>query len=295
MKFLKLLLALVVVSTFTFADAFKHPFLWKAQKNKQSFYLFGTIHLPSPELSTLPSKLKDALDDSDAIYTEIDMSFMNQMKAMTFVLRKDGKPLKSILPKKLYFRTENYLKSISPALTLEPFSQMKIWALVSTIGLLEDQLKYAGLTPIDDIIFTYGKEHNKTIGGIEPIEEQLGYFDTFTLKEQILMLESTLDYLEKHHNYTQKMKELYLEGDEVKLLAFTNEQFENEKYKKLEKKFMQVLLYQRNEIMAKRIVKLLKENPKTNYLFAFGVMHFLDKKSVIEKLEKEDFILTRVP
>ena len=295
MNIFKLLLVTTILTIVSFADSFKHPFLWKVEKGgKTTAYLFGTMHIPSPELSILPPLVLSKLNDSDAVYTEIELSLVNQMKLSTLMLRKDGKTLKEILSKKLYSRTENYLKTISPLLTLEPFAKMKMWALSATIGLLEEQLKHMGLVPIDDVIFTYGKEHNKTVGGVESVEEQLGYFDNFTMKEQILMLESTLDYLETHSSYTDDMKKLYLEGDGSKMVAFTNEQFKDKKYLKLEEKFMKILLYQRNVIMAKRIDKLLKRHPKQKHFFAFGVMHFLDKKSVVTNLEKMGYRVRRV-
>ena len=294
MSILKTILTISILTTLSFASSFKHPFLWKIERDKTTAYLFGTMHIPSPELSVLPSIVVTALDKSDAVYTEIDMNFINQMKASRLILRKDGKTLKEILSKSLYSRTSNYLKSISPALTIEPFSKMKIWSLSATIGILEEQLKYMGLPPIDDIIFAYGKNHNKQVGGIESIEEQLGYFDSFSLKEQLLMLESTLDYLEVHKNYTDKMKSLYLDGDGDKLVAFTNEQFQDKKYLKLEEKFMEVLLYKRNELMAKRVDAMLKKEPKKRVFFAFGVMHFLDKNSIITKLKKMGYRVRRV-
>ena len=294
MNILKLLLITIILTVLSFGETFKHPFLWKVEKGKTTAYLFGTMHIPSPELSILPPVVVSTLENSDGVYTEIDMSFMNQMKITTLMLRKDGKSLQSILSKKLYSRTENYLKTISPALTLEPFAQMKIWALSATLALLKEQLKHMGLVPIDDIIFTYGKEHKKVVGGIESVDEQLNYFDKFTMQEQILMLESTLDYMETHSSYTDDMKKLYLEGDGSKMIAFSNEQFQNKKYLKLEEKFMEVLLYQRNIIMAQRIDKLLKKYPKQQQFFAFGVMHFLDKKSVITNLEKMGYRVRRV-
>lgn len=272
----------------------KNPFLWKIEKGTQTSYLFGTIHVPAPELTNLPKQLRDAIERSDGVRTEIDMNFMNQLKISQLMLRKDGKHLNMLLSKKLYARTEKYLQTISPALNLTPFAQLKVWALSATIGLLEDQLKHPTLTVIDDTIFTYAKGHNKSVGGVETIDEQVGYFDTFTLNEQILMLESTLDFLEKDREYMKKMKSFYIQGNGKALLDYVNQQFDDGKYRALETKFMEELLYKRNLLMAKRIDTLLKKDLQKTYLFAFGVMHFLDKKSVIEYLESYGYKVTRL-
>jgi len=295
MKMIKIVLTVVLLTfTLTAQERLKNPFLWKVEKDNQTSYLFGTIHIPAPELSVLPLKVTKAIDDCDGVRTELDMSFLNQMKATQLMLRKDGKKLKEILPEALYIRTEKALQAINPALNLKPFSQLKIWALVATLELLEAQMKYPTITPIDDIIFRYGKEHNKSVGGIESVEEQVSVFNAFTLKEQIEMLEATLNYMQLYPKAMNTMKELYIKGDEKLLWDFINEEFKADKYKNLEKKFMEELLYKRNIRMAKRIETLLKEDKKKSYFFAFGVMHFLDKKSVIEYLEEYGYSITRI-
>lgn len=295
MKSMKIVLALVVLTlSLTAEEILKNPFLWKVEKNNQTSYLFGTIHVPAPELSALPTKVKKAIDSCDGVQTELDMNFMNQMKASQLMLRDDGKPLEKILSKSLYKRTENKLKSINPALNLKPFSQMKIWALAATLELLEEQMKNPTLAPIDDVVFKYGKEHNKSVSGIETVEEQMSVFEVFTLNEQIEFLEATLDYMDEHKDGMKMMKELYIKGDSKELETLLNEQFKDEKYKKLEEKFMEELLYKRNVRMAKRIDALLKKDRKKSYFFAFGTMHFLDKKSVIEYLKKYGYKVSRV-
>jgi uncharacterized protein YbaP (TraB family) len=295
MKIIKIVMAVVVLTLgVTAEEVLKNPFMWKVQKGEQSSYLFGTIHVPAPELSVLPAKVKSAINSCDGVRTELDMNFMNQMKATQLMLRKDGKTLEDILPKALYARTEKALKVINPALNLKPFSELKVWALAATLELLEEQMKNPTLIPIDDVIFKYGEEHNKSVAGIETVEEQIGAFDVFSINEQIEFLEATLDYMDEYKDSMKTMKELYIKGDSKELLTFLNEQFKDDKYKKLEEKFMEELLYKRNVRMAKRIDNLLKKDRKKSYFFAFGTMHFLDKKSVIEYLEGYGYKVVRV-
>jgi uncharacterized protein YbaP (TraB family) len=161
--------------------------------------------------------------------------------------------------------------------------------------MIDNQLKYPFLRSIDDIIYNYAKEQNKSIGGVETLGEQLGIMDSFSLKEQILELESALDYLAKEDNFSEKMKEMYMLGDSKKLIEFIdNSMFQMPKYKALEEKFMQRLLYNRNIKMAKRVEEIVNQNPKKVSLFAFGVMHFLGKKSVIEILKSHGYKVTRL-
>jgi uncharacterized protein YbaP (TraB family) len=296
MKLFKLLTLLLTFAIFTVAnESIKNPFLWEVKKGEQTFYLFGTMHLGDPKLQILPAALKVAIDKSDEVQTEIPMDASLQMKSAVLMMRNDNKSLQDIIPKALYQRTENYIKQINPQLNLIPFDKMKIWALSTVTAMLENQLKYPMLQAIDSEIYSYAQSKNKGVGGIETIEEQISAMDKFSLNEQIMGLESTLDYLEQNNDFMEEMKHLYMQGDERKMMAFIEgTMFKIEKYKKFEEKFMQVLLYDRNMRMAQRIEALLKEDPTKRYLFAFGVMHFLGQKSVAEHLEGKGYSVSRV-
>jgi len=293
LKLLTLLLTLTVLATAS--EGIKDPFLWEVKKGKQSFYLFGTMHLGDPLMQTLPNALKTAIDKSDEVRTEIPMDASMQMKNTALMMRCDHKSLQEIIPKPLYQRTENYLRQINPQLTLAPFDAMKVWAFSAVASMLENQLKYPMLQAIDSEIYSYAQHKNKGVGGIETIEEQVSAMDTFSLNEQIMGLESTLDYLEQNSDFMEEMKSLYIRGDEKMMMAFIEgTMFTIEKYKKFEEKFMQVLLYDRNRRMAQRIERLLKEQPRKRYLFAFGVMHFLGKQSIVEHFERKGYSVSRV-
>lgn len=296
MKLFKLLILLLSLTIFTAAnEGIKHPFLWEVKKGEQTFYLFGTMHLGDPKLQVLPNALKKAIDKSDDVRTEIPMDASFQMKSAVLMMRSDSRSLQEIIPKPLYQRTENYIKQINPQLNLIPFDKMKLWALSAVVSMLENQLKYPMLQAIDSEIYYYAQSKNKGVGGIETIEEQIIAMDKFTLEEQIMGLESTLDYLEQNNDFIEEMKSLYMLGDEKKMMDFIEgTMFKVEKYKKFEEKFMQVLLYDRNRLMAQRIESLLKEHPTKRYLFAFGVMHFLGQKSVVEHLERKGYSVSRM-
>ncbi|NEW60458.1 TraB/GumN family protein [Sulfurovum sp. bin170] len=296
MRLLQILVLMMSFSLLSLANQnIERPFLWEVKKGNQHFYLFGTMHLADPKLQILPKALKEVIDRSDIVRTEIPMDASTQLKATSMMIRTDGKKLKDILPSKLYARTGSYLNSINPELNLVPFESMKVWVVSTIVTTLENQLKYPDMRPIDTVIYHYAKSQKKDVGGVETIEEQLSVMDSFTLKEQILGLESSLDYLDTGVNFTAKMKELYMRGDSKDMMSFIESMmFQMPKYKKMEEKFMKLLLYDRNVKMAKKIEKLVTTNSKKQSVFAFGVMHFLGEKSVIEILEHHGYIVKRV-
>ena len=276
-------------------ESIQKPFLWEVTRGEQHFYLFGTMHLSDPQLQTLPQSLKKAIDSSDEVRTEIPMDIGTQMKISTLMMRQDRKRLKDIIPIPLLQRSQTYLSSINPQMRVESFDTMKIWALSTVLVLVENQIQYPTLQPIDSLIYQYAKQQNKTVNGIESATEQIEAMDQFTEKEQIAMLESTLDYLETHSGFIENMKNVYMSGSQKKMIRLIlSTMYQNPKYKVLEEKFMKVLLYDRNIRMLQRIESLLKDNPTKTYLFAFGVMHFLGEQSIVDFLQCNGYDVNRV-
>ena len=296
MKHLKRLLFVLLFTQLIFANSvITNPFLWEVRKDNQHFYLFGTMHLADPALQTLPLGLKKAIDVSDAVFTEISMDMQSQLAGIPLMMRNDGKSLKDILPTKLYGKVEQYLKNINPMLNIAPFDGMKVWALSAIVSMLPSQLKYPMMQPIDAIIYNYAETSQKEVGGVESITEQLGLMDRFSLNEQILGLESSLDFLATHTDVMGKLKDLYIAGDSVRLMVYIKSMmFQIKKYKAIEEKFMQTLLYNRNKNMTHRLLTLVNKNPKKKFLFAFGVMHFLEDKSIVSLLKSKGYEVKRV-
>ena len=271
------------------------PFLWKVTKEKQEFYLFGTMHLKVPELQILPKTLVNIIKSSDEVYTEVPMDIRTQQEAISLVLRNDNQKLSDILPKKLYQELKWYLYKLNPKLTVSLFDNMKIWGISSSLTLLETSFKYPNMRAIDKIIYDYAKSKGKSVHGIETIKEQLGLMDSFTRSEQIIALEQALLQLNEKRDYNNELKEYYLKGESKPLISFIQSvMFQIPKYHKIEEKFMNLILYNRNATMSQRIDKILKKEPHKRYLFAFGVMHFLGKKSVIEHLKAYGYSVQRL-
>lgn len=296
MRLLSILILSLTFTLTTFANStIKNPFLWEVTKGKEQFYLFGTMHLGDPDLQVLPEKLQNIIKNSETVYTEVPMDFSTQLKAARAVMREDNATLKEILPEKLYAASEAYVKQINPALNLVLFEKMKVWVVSTTLTMLKHQLKYPTVEAIDKVIYKYALSQKIKVDGIEKVEEQLDLMDSFTLEEQIINLEATLIYLNGTQDFVDELKQHYLSGDAKKVMGFIEStMFQIPKYQKLEEKFMQRVLYDRNVNMAKRIDAVLKKNSQKQYLFAFGVMHFLGEKSVIEYLEDYGYSVKRL-
>jgi uncharacterized protein YbaP (TraB family) len=276
------------------AADYPKPLLWKIDGTKPS-YVFGTIHLSSPEVTKLSPATQKALDSADVLYTEIPMEMADQLKAAMALMGTES--LSDVLPKDLYARAEAELKRINPQLNLQPFAKMKIWALAVTIVLLEEQLKNPGALPLDAILFANAKGAGKEAGGIETFDEQMSVIDGFSKDDQIVMLRATLDDMERARKEgrspLKEMQIAYLGGDLEKLDKTLNEWMTGLDPKLLAR-FMDALLTKRNQVMAERIAAKLKAAPGKSQFFAVGAGHLVGDQGVLKLLEKQGLRLTRV-
>ena len=274
-------------------EPIKYPLLWRIETEPPS-YLFGTIHIPNPRVTTLPDVVQKALDGADAVYTELKLDAHTSMKMQLATMLEGDQTLSDLLPKELYERVDRY--TTSKGIPLQALQKMKIWSVEAQLGLLEELRNMAGAAPLDMMLYQSAKAAGKEVGGIEKLDEQLAVFEAFTVEEQIESLGETLDELEEAESEGRSLLgeliDLYVSGDDEKLLAYMFEELDESDEKS--KAFLDRLLFDRNVHMAERCAKKIRENPGKRYFFAFGAAHFPGERGVVDLLEKDGFRVTRV-
>ncbi len=261
---------------------------WEVTKGNKRFYLFGTMHLKDKRVVVLEEKIKDLISQVDAVYTEIPLDPLTKMAITKYMVSKT--PLSQILPTKLQNEIDSYLKSINPILSIKSFDSMKVWVFAAMLPTLKSQIYHKNIKSLDEFIFNEAFKKHKKVGGIETIKEQIDIFDNLPLNEQIALLEETLNELKDNSTY-KEMIDSYFKGDTNTLYKLTMQMYRSSKIKNKERLFDN-LLYNRNKRMAKRIEQMV-QNSNRVYLFAFGAMHFLGDRSVIDYLKKDGFKITK--
>jgi len=258
-------------------------------------YLFGTLHLPRPEVVSRLDHLGPAFDDADTVFTEIDMN-PESLAEMTSVMFLPGnETLGDHLPPALMTRLQSELQAISPALGLQQFSRMKPWALHMMLAIIEDQLEYPNRLPLDLVLYNRARDQGKSVGGLETIDEQVAIFGDLTSEEQVELLEGMLDlmakYREEGKSMLDEMAEVYLAGDLdaiSEIFSTTMPSDDNA----LNQKITERLLTRRNELMAERIEEQMTANPDQQFLFAVGAGHLFGDEGVPALLEKAGLTVT---
>jgi uncharacterized protein YbaP (TraB family) len=252
-------------------------------------WLFGTIHLPDPRVTRLHPDAARAFEQADAVYTEVPMDSKSTMQMGLESLRSDGRTLYDVLPRATWQRLDERLKRIHSQLGAKLLLPMKTWAVYGGMLLLESQMQYPDLRPLDWQLYRKAVEAGKQVGGLEKVDEQIRVFEDFNEADQQEMLLALLDEMDRfdlrQESITEFMIQWYLSGDYMRfeeLLETMPMASDPGLRKALEKQ----LVYERNARFAKRIAEKIRENPEKSFFFAIGMGHLGGERSIQALLEQ---------
>jgi hypothetical protein len=274
------------------------PFLWKVDAGGQKpSYLFGSIHIPVPAVTNLAPSVEGALQAADTVYCELAFDDATVLKIAQASMGAK-QPLSQALPPELYARTEAELRRVVPGFKLAALEQAEIWTVCFALAMLEYQVRYPRVTPLDLLLFQRAKAAGKATGGLETAEEQLEAMNSFTAAEQVEMLRAALDDMDAMRRQGQSPVERLLTA----YRSGSAEAVDREVSRSLERcspvlksRFEQSLLHTRNRRMSDRIAEKVRGSPGTSFLFVVGAMHGLGQHSVVDLLSKAGLKVERVP
>ncbi len=294
------ILLTLLLSSLQLQPAFaESPFLWRidpAIPGGRPSWLFGTIHSAHPQLNKLPPAVMDSFNRADAYYGELEMNPSTLAAATSSFMISDGRTLLEILSPARQQRINQVLSTLHPSLSIAAFSRLKLWALTATLSLLEDQLAFGTQPAMDMRLYLSAAADGKRTGGLETIAEQTGVFESFTLEENLQMLDITLDYMEKNQRLGRALMEdtyqAYRSGDTEEFSRLMETQMPLPP--SLMDKFGRLLISERNQRMAGRIVSLLREKPNDSHFFAVGAAHYSGPRALQKLLRQQGYRVIRV-
>lgn len=294
------MLSATVVQAFETGSDQNAPMLWRVDDNgldsKTPQYLFGTIHIPDPRVTTLHPAVEQAFAGSELVLTELKLDMSMMMAAAQASLLPEQQKLSEQLTPALRAQLATELKAISGQLKPAMFDRLKPWALASQLALLPIQLKHPGVPALDFQLAQRAESEGKQNDGLEQLEEQLGIFDRLNQGEQLALLQETLDGLAKARktgdDVVERLTKAYLQGDEAAVQTLL-EEFEGDN-KALNDKLSKALLDDRNQVMTQRLVARMKAQPTTRLFVAVGTAHLIGDKSIVALLRKQGYTVTRI-
>ena len=246
-------------------------------------YLFGTMHVSSKMAFNLSDSFYLGIKNADVVALELDPQLwqdqMYRFKKMQSNLRAFSQGAPNGFLNEKSFQIENYEDKLKQALSDEPtvINGLLYRSIQPSADFEED-------TYLDLYIYQTGKKFGKQTTGVE------NYFET-----EKLMLEAAQDMLKDKQKRTvdfgndfsdigKKLEDAYRRGD-LDLLDSL------EKLMQPSDAYLEKFLYRRNEIQAKAIDSILKNQ---SLFVGVGAAHLPGKRGVIELLRSKGYKLRPV-
>ena len=267
------------------ADSFDSGLLWRVERaGVTPSYLFGTMHSDDPDVVKLSTPVQQAFDQAQSVTLEVVLDPRSLLAMTSALLMTDGNTLKSLIGGRLYERTLDVMEArgIPEMLVVN----MKPWAVAVTL-----------MTPpgnngvvLDHVLYQGAVAAGKKVHGLETVAEQMGLFDGLSRKDQITLLEDTLDNLDTVAQMLDELQAAYLDRD-LKRLMELNEASMRDSDPLLAETFNRKVIVERNYRMAERMQPRLREGQQ---FIAVGALHLAGKEGLLKLLSERGYRLSRI-
>ena len=267
------------------ADSFDSGLLWRVERaGVTPSYLFGTMHSDDPGVVKLPTPVQQAFDQAQSVTLEVVLDPRSLLVMTSALLMTDGNTLESLIGRRLYERTLEVMDARGiPEILV---ANMKPWAVAVT---LMTPLGNNGVV-LDHVLYQDAVAAGKKVHGLETVAEQVGLFDGLSRKDQITLLEDTLDNLDTVAQMLDELQAAYLDRD-LKRLMELNEASMRDSDPLLAETFNRKVIVERNYSMAERMQPRLREGQQ---FIAVGALHLAGKEGLLKLLSARGYRLSRI-
>lgn len=263
------------------------PALWVVKDADTTIYLFGTIHLLKPDLVWFDDAVKSAFDASDELVLEMiepDAATMQQ-SMLARATATDGIALRDRLSDAQRAQYDAAMNGLGiPPTALDRFEPWMAAITLATAPIVK--FGYDPNSGVEKIVTRGAGDGGKSIAAVETFDQQMGFFDTLPVADQIVNLMATIDGLPELQAMTDRMERSWATGNVDDLAALTNESLKASPL--LEK----ILLTDRNARWAGWLDERMKR-PGTVFM-AVGAGHLAGDKSVQAFLAQRGIVAKRI-
>mgnify|MGYP000471716156 CR=1 FL=1 len=264
------------------------PALWRVADEDTTIYVFGTVHALPDDIDWYSGPVKAALDESDTLVTEINMTpeAMAEIPAIvqqTAVLPQ-GTTVRSLLEEE---ELETYQTALTDlGLPVNALDQLEPW--FATLQLSQVAFGKAGFNPENgtETVLERIVGDSKGRDALETVQFQFSIFDELPQDAQVDYLVETAAEIEELAPMLQQMIDEWAEGDVETLGNLLNESLQADPV------LADRLLYARNANWAVWIDERL-DRPGTIFM-AVGAGHLAGNQSLQDKLAERGISITRI-
>lgn len=273
-------------------DRLDKTLLWKitGEGIEKPSYLFGTIHVIEKKHFVFSEPAKEALEETDKLVLEMDMSnpMAMGMKMLQLAPMKDKTKLRDLLPDKEYSMVKKYFEeeAVNPEIKMMPFQMIENWKPMLLQSFLYTDMIDGETESYEMYLIGKAKKREMGIGGLETIEDQMNVFETISYEDQAEMLVKSVRDIRKNKGQEEiatemeKLVKMYKAEDPDGMVEMTIGEMSSME------KAEEALLKDRNHKWIPKIIETAKEEPT---FFAVGAAHLGGKDGVIRLLRKEGY------
>lgn len=254
-------------------------------------YIFGTHHMaPLSIINDIP-EIQHALDNTESIVGEIDMTggqLQMAMKLQQYAIAPSDSTLSSLYTPQQYAALDSAFTKLidNPALSLKMLDGMRpmvVQALV-TVSLMQKYLpEYNPEEQLDSYFQKEAKALGKEIIGLETVDQQGEIlYKGMPIDRQAKALLKILENPQESIEEVKSVNQAYLSHDLQVLLDKTNDAETDED----SKNFMNLILNNRNHDWMTRLPDILSSRPT---FVAVGALHLPGPDGILHLLENQGF------
>ncbi len=268
---------------------------WKIEKEGiEPSYLFGTMHLSDPQISTLSEDVKAALALSDTVVVEsVDALDPQKAQAAMAQLAHLAFLTEGTLRDRVSDDLEDELKTAIElrGIPMNLADRMQPWVVATTVALpiCEIQRKQSGELVLDSVLAKHAEENGLNLLGLETIEEQLTAVASLPESYHVSALEETLVSGSLANDMVHTMKDIYKQGNTGIIFPLMRTVMPKAGSGEGAAQFQEALIEKRNVTMAERVAPILE---KGKAFVAVGALHLPDESGLVKLLREQGYTVT---
>lgn len=283
-----LLLYLLLLGSKALADT-GHPdtqdkgLLWRIEGKglTSSSYLYGTIHILPKEYFSISEPLKQAMDSTSQLMTEIVLDGAAIMQSAGSMILTPPASYSTLLSAEELTKLNQFMQDSIP----QPIPMFQLFKPIFLTQQIVVSYCIPGIPESYELYFTkLFKDQNKPLLGLETVKDQMAFLDSIPVEVQVKELMRTIDQPRENCEQYREMLAYYLEGDLKKLMEMIEADPGLGNY-------TQTLLDDRNERWISTIEQSISQRPT---FIAIGAGHLGGEKGVITLLRKKGYEITPV-
>lgn len=270
-----------------------HPPYYRIEgRGGATLLIMGTIHLgPSDGWRFSPDLLR-GLKESDSFFLEIDLRDVTEEKVSTVLANRVILPTSVTIEEVVSPETAKLLEEHDPLLTQLGLPEgarrrFKPWFLaVKIVEAASAQSGYSGAHSAESVILA--GRGDRPLVGLETFDGQLAMFDALSPRHQDLMLNDTLNRLERTVEDIEDLLRAWGRNDEETLEQIAYQGMDD--LPELQG-FYDILFGERNRNWVRQLSPFLNDPERAGetIFVAVGALHLVGSESVIRLLEAAGF------